>query len=139
MAKDTKNKKENKHFFKDFKAELKKVIWPTPKQLVNNTVAVITIVLITAVIVFALDFIFEKMNTYGINKIKEAVTSSNEVNDNSISDSITDVIDDEVEQIEDETATEEERGSKEKRIGYRAQCFGIHLAGGEKRTCGKRQ
>ena len=79
MAKDTKSKKENKHFFKDFRAELKKVIWPTPKQLVNNTVAVLTIVLITAVIVFALDFVFEKMNTYGINKIKEAVTSSNEV------------------------------------------------------------
>ena len=50
---DKKEKKENKHFFKDFKAELKRVIWPTPKQLVNNTVAVITIVLITAVIVFA--------------------------------------------------------------------------------------
>ena len=31
-----KEKKENKHFFKDFKAELKRVIWPTPKQLVNN-------------------------------------------------------------------------------------------------------
>ena len=30
--------KVKKHFFKDFKAELKKVIWPTPKQLVNNTV-----------------------------------------------------------------------------------------------------
>lgn len=84
MAKDTKNKKEKKHFFKDFRAELKKVIWPTPKQLVNNTVAVITIVLITAVIVFALDFLFEKMNTYGINKIKEAVTSSNETTDNSV-------------------------------------------------------
>ena len=56
------NKNENKlkkHFFKDFKAELKKVIWPTPKQLVNNTVAVVTIVLITAVIVFALDAIFD--------------------------------------------------------------------------------
>ena len=79
MPKEAKNKKERKHFFKDFKAELKKVIWPTPKQLVNNTVAVITIVLITAVIVFALDFVFEKMNTYGINKIKEAVESKNEV------------------------------------------------------------
>ena len=56
MAKDAKNNKDlknKKHFFKDFKAELKKVIWPTPKQIVNNTVAVITIVLITAVIVFA--------------------------------------------------------------------------------------
>ena len=79
MAKEAKNKKENKHFFKDFKAELKKVIWPTPKQLVNNTVAVITIVLITAVIVFVLDVVFEKMNTLGINKIKEAVNSSNTI------------------------------------------------------------
>ena len=74
------NKKESKdknHFFKDFKAELKRVIWPTPKQLVNNTVAVITIVLITAIIVFALDLVFELMNNYGINKIKEAVEASN--------------------------------------------------------------
>lgn len=77
MAKENKSKKENKHFFKDFKAELKKVIWPTPKQLVNNTVAVITIVLITAAIVFVLDFAFEKMNTYGINKIKSMVESNN--------------------------------------------------------------
>ena len=79
MAKEVKSKKEKKHFFKDFKAELKKVIWPTPKQLVNNTVAVITIVLITGVIVFALDLAFEKMNTYGINKLKEMVDSRNEV------------------------------------------------------------
>ncbi|MFR2535310.1 MAG: preprotein translocase subunit SecE [Clostridia bacterium] len=80
MPKDTnKNKKEKKHFFKDFKAELKKVIWPTPKQLVNNTVAVITIVLITALIVFVLDFAFEKMNTYGIDKLKQVVENKNEV------------------------------------------------------------
>ena len=78
MAKEVKNKKEKKHFFKDFKAELKKVIWPTPKQLVNNTVAVITIVLITAIIVFVLDFAFESMNTYGINKLKEIVDSQSE-------------------------------------------------------------
>ena len=37
--KESKNEnKIKKHFFKDFKAELKKVIWPTPKQLVNNTI-----------------------------------------------------------------------------------------------------
>ena len=73
------NKKQNKdkkHFMKDFKAELKRVIWPTPKQLLNNTVAVITIVLITAVIVFALDFVFESMNTYGIDKLKAVVDTS---------------------------------------------------------------
>ncbi len=72
-----KQNKETKHFFKDFKAELKRVIWPTPKQLLNNTVAVITIVIITAAIVFALDFTFEKMNQYGINKIKSVVESKN--------------------------------------------------------------
>lgn len=75
---DKKEKKENKHFFKDFKAELKRVIWPTPKQLVNNTVAVITIVLITAVIVFALDFVFKTVDDYGINKLKQVVGTKNE-------------------------------------------------------------
>ncbi len=77
MAKDAekKSKREGKHFLKDFKAELKKVIWPTPKQVVNNTVAVITIVLITAVIVFALDFVFKAVNTYGIDSIRSIVQS----------------------------------------------------------------
>ena len=54
-VKKTKTAKNNKNFFKDTKAELKKVIWPTSKQLVNNTLAVITIVLLVGVIVFALD------------------------------------------------------------------------------------
>ena len=72
--KESKNEnKLKKHFFKDFKAELKKVIWPTPKQLVNNTVAVVTIVLITAVIVFALDAVFDLGNKYGITKLQSIV------------------------------------------------------------------
>ncbi len=72
--KESKNEnKVKRHFFKDFKAELKKVIWPTPKQLVNNTVAVVTIVLITAVIVFALDAVFDLGNKYGITKLQSIV------------------------------------------------------------------
>ncbi len=70
------NNKENKNkksFFKGLKAELKKVIWPTPKQLINNTIAVITIVLITAIIVFVLDLAFESINKHGIDKIKESI------------------------------------------------------------------
>lgn len=74
--KEEKNIKDKTSFMKSFKAELKKVIWPTPKQLFNNTVAVLTIVLITAVIVFVLDLTFESMNKYGINKIKEVVSNS---------------------------------------------------------------
>ena len=71
--KDIKNKKS---FLKGVKAELKKVIWPTPKQLVNNTVAVITIVLITAIIVFILDFTFETINKNGIEKIKSVIETT---------------------------------------------------------------
>ena len=81
------NKKQNrdkKHFMKDFKAELKRVIWPTPKQLLNNTVAVITVVLITAAIVFVLDFVFESMNTYGIDKLKSIVDTTNELDNNEL-------------------------------------------------------
>ena len=70
--KDSKNKKS---FFKGLKAELKKVIWPTPKQLVNNTIAVITIVLITTLVVFVLDLAFESLNKYGIDKIKSSIQS----------------------------------------------------------------
>ena len=80
MANET-NKKD-KRFFKDFKAELKKVIWPSTKQLVNNTTAVIAIVLIIAVIVFALDVDFESMNTYGIDRIKSLVTSTQSSDEN---------------------------------------------------------
>ena len=77
--KEAKAKKENnknkKSFFKDFKAELKKVSWPTPKQLVNNTTAVVTIVIITAVIVFALDVVFETLNKHGVDKIKQVIST----------------------------------------------------------------
>ena len=67
--KEEKNIKDKTSFMKKFKAELKKVVWPTPKQLFNNTVAVLSIVLITAIIVFVLDITFESMNKYGINKV----------------------------------------------------------------------
>ena len=83
---DKKEKKENKHFFKDFKAELKRVIWPTPKQLVNNTIAVIVIVLITAALVFVLDLVFEFANKQGVNRIKKFVESHSEQTENTNQD-----------------------------------------------------
>lgn len=76
------NNKNKKSFWKSFKAELKKVNWPTPKQLFNNTVAVIAIVLATTLIVFVLDLAFESMNKYGVNKIKETISSSNTTSEN---------------------------------------------------------
>ena len=75
--KKTKKEEKNKrHFFKDFKAELKKVVWPTPKQLFNSTVAVIVIVLVIGAIVFALDMGFELLSKYGINKLQAQLQES---------------------------------------------------------------
>ncbi len=76
MAKRENENKKQKHFWKDFRAELKKVIWPTKKQLVNNTIVVIAMVLVTTVIVLILDLAFEALNTYGINKVKQTVKDS---------------------------------------------------------------
>ena len=74
--KEEKNIKDKTSFMKKFKAELKKVVWPTPKQLFNNTAAVLGIVLITTLIVFVLDITFESINKYGVNKVKEAISNS---------------------------------------------------------------
>lgn len=109
------NKKENsknkKSFFKDFKAELKKVVWPTPKQLINNTVAVITIVLITAIIVFVLDLAFEFANKQGIEKVKEVITSSNTTN---TSDNNSESTDEAQAPAEDTEVKPEEQGNENK-------------------------
>ena len=76
--KEKKGKKDKTSFFKGFKAELKKVNWPSAKQLANNTLAVIVIVLFLAAIVFVLDITFEAANKYGLDKIKESVVSSSQ-------------------------------------------------------------
>ena len=74
--KEKKDAKQKSSYFKEMKAELKKVVWPTPKELVNNTVAVIAFVLVIAIIVFVLDFCFDNLNKYGITRLQEKVQSS---------------------------------------------------------------
>ena len=108
MAK--KENKTNKHFFKDFKAELKKVIWPTPKQLVNNTSAVLAIVLITAVIVFVLDVVFDLGNKYGISHLQSIVKDKYSTNTNTTEDPNNT---DNGETKQDENSTEENTTSEE--------------------------
>ena len=116
MSKDvTKKEKENKdkrHFFKDFKAELKRVIWPTPKQLVNNTVAVITIVLLTAVIVFVLDVIFETLTNQGINRLRDVVInqSTNTDTNQEAQDAVDNILENETDS--DETDSTETNNSQ---------------------------
>ena len=51
-----------KGFFKGVKGELEKVVWPTKKQLINNTVMVIALVLAFSIIVLGFDLILEKID-----------------------------------------------------------------------------
>ncbi len=45
-------------FFRDLKAEVKKVIWPTKKQLINNTGIVILSILVIGAGIWILDAVF---------------------------------------------------------------------------------
>lgn len=49
-----------KNYFKGVKAEMRKVIWPTKKELVNYTAVVVGISAITAIVVAILDFLVQK-------------------------------------------------------------------------------
>ena len=80
MAKDKKKVnasevKKKKHFWKDYKTELKKVKWPTAKELFNSTAAVLAIVFIVAAIVIILDLAFESLNRLEVNSIEKLQNS----------------------------------------------------------------
>lgn len=45
-------------FFRDTFGEMKKVVWPSKKQTLNNTIVVLVVVAIAAVIILALDVVF---------------------------------------------------------------------------------
>jgi len=52
-----------KKFFADQKGEMKKIVWPSKKQTINNTKVVLVAVAITAVIVCAFDWILTAIVT----------------------------------------------------------------------------
>ncbi len=54
----SKKKKHNRvaKWFKDLKSEFKKVVWPTKKQVLNNTFVVLITMIVSSVFVGALDF-----------------------------------------------------------------------------------
>jgi len=42
-------------WFREMRSELKKVVWPTPKQIVNNTFVALTVMAVAAIAIWALD------------------------------------------------------------------------------------
>lgn len=112
MAKDEKRKKskivkeQKNSFFKDSKAELKKVAWPTPKSLVNDTAIVVGIVLVVAIIVVILDFLFLNINENVILKAEEKVRNNNQ---NSVTTDVNSIVD----QIQSQDSNQEQDNNQE--------------------------
>ncbi len=53
-----KPKKSFVKYFKDAKSEFKKVVWPTRKQVFNNTVVVLVAIIVSGIAIWGLDSIF---------------------------------------------------------------------------------
>ena len=47
-------------WFREMRSELKKVVWPTPKQIGNNTVVALVIMLLSAVVIWGFDTLADK-------------------------------------------------------------------------------
>ncbi len=44
-------------YFRELRSELKKVVWPTPQQVLKNTLIVIACVLVVGVFIWLFDFV----------------------------------------------------------------------------------
>ena len=53
--KKVKGKNRFAKWFREMRSELKKVVWPTPKQIVNNTLISLAVMAVSAVVIWALD------------------------------------------------------------------------------------
>ena len=49
-------------YFKNVFAEMKKVIWPTPKQAVKNTMVVIAAVILVGAFIAGVDIVFTQIS-----------------------------------------------------------------------------
>ena len=44
-------------YFRELRSELKKVVWPTPQQVLKNTLIVVVCVLVVGVFIWVFDFV----------------------------------------------------------------------------------
>ena len=108
--KANKQESNSKKWFKDFRAELKKIIWPTKKQLWENVAVVVSMVVIVSLIIFLLDLGFKALNQLevkGAESLKNKVSVSENVADEKEASENTTEESSENE-TEENTATEEE-------------------------------
>ncbi|MBE6926442.1 MAG: preprotein translocase subunit SecE [Ruminococcaceae bacterium] len=55
-------------YFRELRSELKKVVWPTPKQVVKNTLIVGACVLVVGVFIWIFDFVAR----FGVDELIKA-------------------------------------------------------------------
>ncbi|HIZ55228.1 MAG TPA: preprotein translocase subunit SecE [Firmicutes bacterium] len=48
-------------YFRDLKGETKKIVWPTKKQVLNNTIVVLITMLIVGLVIWGLDWVFNAL------------------------------------------------------------------------------
>ena len=58
-------------YFRELRSELKKVVWPTPKQVVKNTLIVLASVLVVGIFIWIFDFVASN----GINALIDWISS----------------------------------------------------------------
>ncbi len=56
-------------YFRELRSELKKVVWPTPQQVVKNTLVVLACVLVVGAFIWMFDFVAR----FGIDSLINAV------------------------------------------------------------------
>ena len=57
-----------RRYFRELRSELKKVVWPTPQQVLKNTLIVLACVLVVGVFIWLFDFVAR----YGIDALIKA-------------------------------------------------------------------
>lgn len=93
-----------KGFFKDFKGECKKIVWPDARTVLKNTGIVLAVVTVVTIIIFAIDFGLER----GISGLKGLATKTETDAETSISQVVETTEADEKSDKETEKATEAE-------------------------------
>ena len=56
-------------YFRELRSELKKVVWPTPKQVLKNTLIVVACVIVVGAFIWLFDFVAR----IGINALIDAI------------------------------------------------------------------
>ena len=63
-----------KKFIKDYRSEMKKIVWPTRDQVIKNTGVVLVAIVFMAIVVGLLDLLFGGFGLQGLGSLKELIS-----------------------------------------------------------------